>query len=391
MDRIPTEQEQGAGRLRVVLVAILLLLTALLAVLGFFFVRVLHPAGAPTRRVLASGGISWIRSMYGFGPAADEQLLDPTSVAFAPNGDVYVSDPQRSRVMRFAAGGAFKNLVHTGMGGRGQGMLGRPEGMDTDAAGNLYIADSGNDKIVVFNNAGRFVREWAVQAPRGLEVEGNNVYVLAPGAVQVFDLQGQPQGRFGRRGRGPGMIDAYQGIETDGKTIYIADSLNRRVEAFDSTGKLLWTSPGIGPDGAPNAGNEDMFDLPQDITFDGKGRLVVIDAFKFQMILLDPKTGKLINDYGDYGTDDGTFFYPTGIAYDRARDWFAVADTRNLRVQLVRFPGSGGSGASAFRRAIYSPYRYCSVPLLLLLIAVIVAVMSRRSMARRAAYEEQYA
>src|SRR5580698_9716947 len=34
--------------------------------------------------------------------------------------------------------------------------------------------------------------------------------------------------------------------------------------------------------------------------------------------------------------------YPTGIAYDKTRDWFAVADTSNNRVQIIRLPGTGG-------------------------------------------------
>ena len=120
------------------------------------------------------------------------------------------------------------------------------------------------------------------------------------------------------------------------------------------------------------------FDLPQDIVFDGAGRLVVVDAFKFKLIVVSPDDGAVLASYGESGERDGFFFYPTGIDYDPVRDWFAVADTRNDRVQIVRLPGSGGSGVAAVRRLLTSPYRYCVPPILLALLALVVAVVSRR-------------
>jgi sugar lactone lactonase YvrE len=387
-----TQQDPGQGgrsRLRVVLIVVIALLLAGLAVLGFFFVRMLQPPGTPKEET--AGGLVWVRSIYGFGPSKDEQLLEPTSVAIAPNGDIYANDAQRSRVMRFSSDGAFKSLIHTGAGGTGPGQFKRPGSIATDADGNVFIADQSAGKIIVFDDQGSFVREWAVDGAGGLTISGDTVYVLARSEVLVFSRQGQKQGSFGRRGKGRGELDAYQGIVVDGTRIYIADALNKRLQAFSRTGDVVWVSPDVASsaskpaeistktlEASATSNPQSPYELPQDVVFDGAGRLVVIDAFKFQMIVVDRDKGKVIAAYGDYGSRDGLFFYPTGLAYDPQRDWFAVADTRNDRIQIVRIPDTGESPQAAMSRLMTSPYRYCAVPLLLLLLAVIVGVVTRR-------------
>ncbi|MBA4371043.1 MAG: hypothetical protein C0418_05650 [Coriobacteriaceae bacterium] len=388
-DGVAETRGRGGGRLRVVLIVVIVLLLAGMAVLGVFFVRILQPPGMPDTQG-AQGGLVWVRSIYGFGPAADEQLLNPTSVAIAPNGDIYVNDAQRARIMRFNSSGAFKSLLHTGRGGTGEGQFIRPESIAVDADSNVYIADSFADKIIVYNDQGGFVREWGTSRPTGVTVRGERVFVLTNGLLTVFNRNGENLGSFGRRGRNRGDIDAYQGVTGDDERIYVADALNQRLQAFDQKGNVLWVSPDVKPaeivrsrvgtTGDPEATPEPgtPYDLPQDLVFDGAGRLVVIDAFKFKLIVVSPKDGAVLASYGESGSRDGTFFYPTGVDYDPVRDWFAVADTRNNRVQIVRLPESGDSGQATVRRLLTSPYRYCAPPVLLALIAIIVAVVTRR-------------
>lgn len=389
MPRTSNNREgSGGSRLRVVLAVVVVLLVLMLGSLGVFFVKVLKPAGLDLRQSAPAGGLVWVKSMYGFGPSKGEQLLEPTSVAIAPNGTIYASDPQRARVMAFTPGGAFERLVHTGAGGAGKGQFARPESLACDSDGNLYIADSWLGKVIVFGPDGKFVREWEVgEAARGVFVRGEQVYVLGTGKLYVFDLRGKRLGDFGRRGRGAGQIDAYQGVTTDGERIYIAEALNRRMQAFDRKGNPLWIVPDPKDDVLPPglatrdaSASARPYDMPTDVVLDGSGRLVAVDAFKFEIVVSDPKSGKVLARYGQDGETEGQFFYPSGIDYDASRDWFAIADTRNNRVQIVRLPGSGGGAASAVRRAMSSPYRYCALPLGLLLLAAIVAALTARRM-----------
>jgi hypothetical protein len=85
----------------------------------------------------------------------------------------------------------------------------------------------------------------------------------------------------------------------------------------------------------------------------------------------------LIAKYGAPGTIDGQFVYPTSVAYDASHDWFAVADLQNARVQIIRLPGSGGSGLSGANRALTGPLRACIIPLALLILAILAGIIYR--------------
>lgn len=383
-----------SSRARIVLLVAILVLLALLVVLVVLFFNLLKPAGLPEDTGdAAPTGLTWVRSMYGFGPSADEQLLSPSSVAIAPDGRIYATDPIRARIMIFNSDGTFDRLLHTGAGGAGTGQFIRPEALDVDENGEVYIADSWANKIIVFDDGGTYVREWPVQQQaRGVYVSDGSVYVLDVGKVIVYDTQGKELRSFGTRGRAPGQLDAYQGIAAKDGSIYVADSYNKRLQSFDDSGKLIWAVPesaantsGPMAEAAPTSDESSssavpghVWDLPQDLVFDGAGRLVVVDAFTFEMAVIEPKNGKAQAVFGEFGTADGQFFYPTSVDYDPARDWFAVADTQNNRVQIVRIPGSGGSPMSAVWRWTSSPYRYLVVPGLLFLIVLALALWARR-------------
>jgi len=384
---------------RILLIVAILLLSGVLAFLAWLFLE-LQPPSQLTVSERQEDGLQWVRSIYGFGESADEQFFSPSSVAVGPDGLIYVTDPTRARVLIFMPDGEYAGILHTGAGGTGEGEFIRPESIDVDEANQLYIADSWANKIVVYDVNGNYIREWAIPAQaRGVDVVDDEVFVLSMGRVFVFDKSGLPLIEFGRRGAEPGQIDAYQGVTADEERIYVADSFNRRIQAFDREGNLVWARPLYGgaskslfavedtPSVEPTSTEQDenvedfAWDLPQDLTFDGAGRLVVVDAFRFQMVVVDPETGDVIEAYGDFGREDGRFHYPSSIAYDSETDWFVVADTQNNRVQIVRIPDSGGGLAEAANRVTLSPNRFVIYPLLVplvLLLLILLVWLARR-------------
>lgn len=373
-----------SARIKLALGLVLVILVLLLGVLGVFFVKVLAPAGVTKADAAPQEGFEWVRSIYGFGKSPDAQLLSPTSVAIGSDGSIYATDPQRARIMVFSPDGTFRRMIQTGAEpGMGKGQIARPESLAMDRASNeLYVLDSAASKIAVVDSGGRVVREWPVENMFGIDVVGDEVIGFARGSVVTFSKQGEKLGSFGSPGRGEGPeIESGYAITADAKRIYVGDGLNNAIKAFTRDGKLVWVQSMKKLKGSAEdseTASELIMQLPQDLVFDAAGRLIAVDAFSMKLLILDPETGEVVKYFGEDGKTDGKFLYPTGLAFDPQRDWFAVADTANNRVQIVRLAGSGGGAVSGARRLLASPFRLCAVPFLLLLLGIAIMVLTSR-------------
>jgi len=385
-DRHTARKGSAASRMRTVLIAVLVILFVILLGLGYFIVRVVTPVGAPTASKDLPTGLEWVRSIYGYGPAQTQQFRRPVDVAIAPDGSIWATDPQRNRVLGFNPDGSFKGLIHTGPSAKGAGKMGAPEGVAVGEDGNVYVADSVNDKVMVFTQQNVFVREFEVPSPLDLDVRNGRVVVGSGPGVSVHTTDGRLLSVWGRFGTGPEEFNTVHGVAIAANgTVYVSDTNNVRIKAYKPDGTLLWVWPRsrttAAPTGvAPREGTTPVT-LPAGMTFDGQGRLVVADPFAFELVVLNVSetTATVAARYGSFGQKDGYFVYPTGVSYDPARDWFAVADTTNDRVQIVRLPGTAVPGvAAAARRTLTGVSPWCAVPVLLLLLAVIVAFMRRR-------------
>ena len=83
----------------------------------------------------------------------------PTDVAFAPNGDIYVSDGYgNARVVKYTVGGKY--LLEWGKRGTGPGEFELPHNLVVDAQGRVYVTDRDNQRIQVFDAQGTFLDEW---------------------------------------------------------------------------------------------------------------------------------------------------------------------------------------------------------------------------------------
>ncbi len=83
----------------------------------------------------------------------------PTDVAFAPTGDINVSDGYGgARVVKFSHDGKY--ILQWGKRGTGPGEFGLPHNLVVDARGRVYVADRDNQRIEVFDANGTFLTEW---------------------------------------------------------------------------------------------------------------------------------------------------------------------------------------------------------------------------------------
>jgi DNA-binding beta-propeller fold protein YncE len=136
---------------------------------------------SPDGRVLMTLGQAGVA---GNGPAHFNQ---PTDVAIAPNGDIFVADGHRdpssgslgnNRIVHFSADGRFvKEFGHTGSG---PGELREPHALAFDSLGRLFVADRVNNRIELFDQSGRFLEQWTqFGRPSGLSIDARDTLYVS--------------------------------------------------------------------------------------------------------------------------------------------------------------------------------------------------------------------
>ncbi|MHB8243032.1 MAG: NHL repeat-containing protein [Solirubrobacteraceae bacterium] len=237
------------------------------------------------------------------------QLLNPTGVTRAYDGNIYVADTGNDRIEVYAPDGTSLPAL----GGTGSGQFSRPSdvyGLTAESA--LLVLDAGNDR------------------------------------VQKLSLNGVPLAGFnGPSGAGslPGSFNAPQGITADASgRFWVADTGNDRVQAFDTDGTYLET---IG---------EGALSKPRGVALGLDGTLYVSDSGHNQIVAYAP--GAPTDGPGTpvvmQGTLPGQVLDPGGIAVD-ALGRLDVADSGNARIERFTADGTyldsyNGEGSAQLQR-----------------------------------------
>ena len=137
----------------------------------------------------------------------------PTNVALAANGEIYVSDGYgNARVHRFSAAGEW--LLSWGEPGTAPGQFNLPHGIDIDSTGRVFVADRENSRLQLFTPEGEFIEEWTdVARPCEVYIDAADMLYVAElgwwagtpdprtdemgGRVSIFDRNGNLLSRFG--------------------------------------------------------------------------------------------------------------------------------------------------------------------------------------------------
>ena len=88
----------------------------------------------------------------------DSQLKGPHSIDIDPEGQVYVADSGNNRVQKFTADGKF--ITKWGSRGDGDGEFSTPHGVTIDSEDNVYITDMDNFRVQKFDSNGNFLTKW---------------------------------------------------------------------------------------------------------------------------------------------------------------------------------------------------------------------------------------
>ena len=165
------------------------------------------------------------------------QFDQPTDIAVAANGDIYISDGYgNSRVVCLAPDGSFRRAW--GSPGKEPGQFHYSHNIVIDAEGRVYVADRGNNRIQVFTPEGRFLKQWCdVGKPFGLFLTPDQTLFVTDGnpdgphRIMVLNLDGKLLATIGESGQGPGQFDVPHSVHVDEQgNLYVAEVTNKRIQ-----------------------------------------------------------------------------------------------------------------------------------------------------------------
>jgi NHL repeat len=196
-------------------------------------------------------------------PPVDGMFRQVTDVAWDSAGNTYISDGYvNSRVAKADKEGNW--LTSWGEPGTGPGQFNTPHSIAVDAHDNIYVADRGNRRIQVFDSAGKFLRQFTIDAPAPADARpaignkptaatgtmapgapwaicitpGPNQLLYAsdafPGRIYKMTLDGKVLGVLGKSGKPLGQFGWIHEIACPSENqLFVAELLNWRIQKLD--------------------------------------------------------------------------------------------------------------------------------------------------------------
>lgn len=278
----------------------------------------------------------------------------PSALAYDAAGDLYIAETGRHVICKVDLAGNMTTIAGTGVQGFGgdggpatAALLDSPQGLALDGHNHLYIADTHNNRV------------------RELD--------LATGVINT--IAGSSAGFSGDGGAAASALlrlPTALAVDAAGD-LYIADTGNHRVRRISSTGIMTTVAgdgrQGFGGDGG--AATAASIDSPGGLAIDAAGDLLIADTHNQRLRSVDAATGVIRTIAGTgaagYAGDSGTastarLALPHGISVDAAGNIY-IADTANQRVRRIDaatgaittiagngtqgFSGDNGSAAAA--------------------------------------------
>ena len=235
--------------------------------------------------------------------------------------------------------------------------LRKPYGITTDSKGRIYTADTELKKVFVIDPAAKTVHviEGSSRVPLALPVgvaldAGNRLFVSDAQlhSIICFSPNGEPVAHFGTSVLGrPGGI----AIDRARNRLYVADAKEARIAVFDTaTFKFIAF---FGGPAKPAVKENGKFFGPTNVALDRQGLIYVADTLNCRVQVLDP-AGKFVRAFGAQGDRPGEFIRPKGIAVDReGHVYVADAEFNNFQIlspdgQPLLAVGSLGSDRGQF-------------------------------------------
>ncbi len=308
------------------------------------------------------------------GQALLSTFNNPHGIALDCFGNIYVADRFGHQIRKITQSGIVTTLAGSGNSGDldGQGTnaeFNEPWGLCADSVGNVYVADTRNNKIKKIDVAGNVTTiagsgnfgtsdgpglASTFGNPTGIEIDDNGIIYVADHLTHIIrkidptgfvsTIAGQPFVASFQDGVGNSAhFNRPYGLEIDNdNNIIVADEWNHRIRKVTPTGVVTTIAGGgiIGSQDGPGTGA--TFNYPWDVAVDSAGNMFVADGYNDVIRKIDVagNVTTYVGTAGNSGATDGTgpaatFNGATSIAYLKTTDELYVGDAYNNLVRKI--------------------------------------------------------
>jgi DNA-binding beta-propeller fold protein YncE len=290
---------------------------------------------------------------FGSKGSGNGQFQDPHDLTFLANGDLFVCDRVRNDVQRFTHDGVY--ISKFASGGSGNGQLNVPYAIEHDSDENLYVMDRDNNRIQKFTTAGVYITKLTAangknfNSPEDIVFDPANgdMYICDTGNNRIVKLDKNHNfilewGHFDKNDDANFDHPHSSKVGPDGN-YYVSCGHKGFIQVFSPTGVFMrkFASPG--------SGDGQLLIFLEHMDIDKFGRLHIVNNNLRPIVsVFDCISGAYLTKYGSpekEGSANGQFREPEHVTIDADGKPFVV-DAKNQRIQVFSVNGGTGGGGS---------------------------------------------
>lgn len=268
-------------------------------------------------------------------------FIEPAQVAFF-SGRLVVADVATRKLSVFSKDGRWSGdlaqLPDAKDSRTRGGSVTKPSGLAFDGRGRIFVTDSNDHFIRVFDASGVFTRDFknvhgGESGLTGIAIDSTGIaYAADPvsGCIQIFQSDtGTWMRKLSSKGDAQGQMQLPCGLAVDRlNQVYCVDYGLSRVSIFSKAGLLVRTfgEKGTGPG---------QFNVPRAVAVDLNDKIYVLDSLNHRVQVFSP-TGDFLYIIGEKGSDNGQLLAPSDVCIDNESHTIYVADKGNKRVQCFQ-------------------------------------------------------
>ena len=241
--------------------------------------------------------------------------------------------------------GAF-NERGIGILGSGDGQFYHPRAIAVNSTGHIYVADSNNNRVQIFDENGNYISQFGIGAPHAIAKNNTHMFITdtANHRIKIFDHSGNFVSQFGSGpGNSDGMFNSPKGIAVNSTGfIFVLDANNYRIQIFDKSGNYVDKFGQLGQD------HPHQFVRPVAIAINGTTNNIFVADYVGDKIMIFSQAGKYLRDLKSASVDNTNIDGPSAIAINN-EDHIYVADQNNGRV--LKFVQD--SGTTTYTGTVY--------------------------------------